>query len=708
MPDTNGTVDRGLQPLTLNEFREKLDKLRTEILTNASTLSRSSFLQQAADPRRDLNSECGYPGRWVDPQYYQDLYDREPIATRVVQLYPLESWQVQPSVYEKEDAEAHTPFEEGWDALPSRLRGGSKYKDEKGNPIWEYLKRVDILSGIGRYGVILFGIDDGLPLSEPVEGWEETNSFPAAPEVEEEEETDEDGNTRRVFKATGNTLGTPWNPQENNRAVYNLRIHKPKPPVRNRVTERTTGSDIPNAGGIVGITPEDDDELPEGVTRRLLYLRVFPESLARITRYETNPSSPRYGFPTQYALTLNDPNLITEGIGYPTGEVMVHWTRIQHVAEVIESSEVLAPSRLQHPLNDVLNCQKVKGSSAEGFYRCGFPGYSFETHPELGGDVDVDKEDMRAMFEEWSNGLQRALFTAGFSIKTLAPTVTDPRGFLEPHIESICIKMACPIRVFKGSERGELASSQDDAAWNDRLKERQTNYVTPRILIPFIDRLIAFGVLPEPEEYHIWWPDLTSKTDSEKAAVAVQRTTAAGTYVTSGANQLIPELYFFTHFLGMDEEEAQAIVDAKLEQIEEQESGEVSQGSALLQLVGGITGAIEMFKAAKDGALSEDQLKQLLMLFYQLSEGKAEEIIGDGLTPAAEEAGDPPEPEVPVLPFGAAPPNGPPGAGKPVPPFSPGKPGAEEEEEEQPLPPMKMKVAANRLILHGLYFPATV
>ena len=32
------------------------------------------------------------------------------------------------------------------------------------------LARADVLSGIGRFGIILIGVDDGLDLSEPVEG----------------------------------------------------------------------------------------------------------------------------------------------------------------------------------------------------------------------------------------------------------------------------------------------------------------------------------------------------------------------------------------------------------------------------------------------------------------------------------------------------------------------------------------------------------
>jgi hypothetical protein len=78
-------------------------------------------------------------------------------------------WSVSPTVYEDEDSETVTEFEESWDNLCRQLRGDSLYQDEEGSPLWEALYRADVLSGIGHYGVLLLGLDDGKELSEPVE-----------------------------------------------------------------------------------------------------------------------------------------------------------------------------------------------------------------------------------------------------------------------------------------------------------------------------------------------------------------------------------------------------------------------------------------------------------------------------------------------------------------------------------------------------------
>lgn len=450
MAASNGTADRRIESLIGNVMS-----------------MRREFFSRFLDPRRDVYDECGYP-KVGEPTYqtYQDLYEREAVPARVVECLPRESWQVTPLVYESEDADVITPFEQAWDALGATLRGRSWYQDEEGSVVWEYLRRADELSGIGQYGVILLGLDDGADLR---------------------------------------------------------------------------------------------DEAKPG--RKLLFLRVFPESLAQVVQSETDPTNPRFGQPTAYNITFNDPSVQSSGIGVTTATAQVHWTRVVHIADNLGSSEVYGTPRMRPVLNNLLGLQKLYCGSPEMYWRGAFPGISLETHPQLGGDVDVDVSKTRDFMEEYMNGLQRYLLLMGMSAKTLAPTVVDPTPQIDAQITAICIKLGIPKRVFMGSERGELASSQDDQAWNDRLRERQGKYLTPRVVVPFVDRLIGLGVLPEPVGYSVEWPDLTSQSDAEKATVAATRTGALAQYVQGGVENLIPPLDYLTRFLGLTEEEAAAILD---------------------------------------------------------------------------------------------------------------------------------------------------
>ena len=120
------------------------------------TISRTEALRRLLDPRRDIFAECGHPETILTSDY-NDFFERGDIARRVVNLYPEESWSESPSVVEDETPD-DTPFETEWKVLEDKFR------------IWSYLQRVDILSGIGRFGVLLLGFGDGKDLRDPVEG----------------------------------------------------------------------------------------------------------------------------------------------------------------------------------------------------------------------------------------------------------------------------------------------------------------------------------------------------------------------------------------------------------------------------------------------------------------------------------------------------------------------------------------------------------
>lgn len=458
----------------------KSKALITELIANVMTM-RQRFANQLQDPRRDIDDECGYAKFQADPVSLYDFYRKEPLAGRVVEMLPLECWQVQPTVFEHEDAEVTTPWEAKWGALSKQLAGSSSCFGQEANSIlMSYLTRLDVLCGIGQYGGMLIGIDDGLPLDQPV----------VTPAVQE---------------------------------------------------------------------------------RKLLYLRVFPESQLTIGQYETSQTSPRFCQPVMYQVTLNDPKQMLSGVGLPSATVNVHWTRILHLADNLSSSEVHGTSRIDLVLHPLLDIHKVRGGSAEMYWRGALPGWALSTVPQLGGDVIIDEERIKDMMEEFSNGLQRYITLMGMSAQSLAPQVVDPTAQIAVQIEAICIRLGCPKRVFMGSERGELASSQDDDAWNDRLKQRQNSFITPRLIQPFVDRLVMLGVLPKPEQMlKVEWPDLTSNSAAQKADIAGKLTAALVQYISGNVQTLIEPVDFLTRFLGMTDDAANAMVTKALKAVEEE------------------------------------------------------------------------------------------------------------------------------------------
>ena len=85
---------------------------------------RSQLRGTRLDPvGRDLDKECGYI---LAPNFntYWELYNRNGVAARIVNVFPDECWQKPPEVYEVEDESQVTDFER-WisDHIRARLSG---------------------------------------------------------------------------------------------------------------------------------------------------------------------------------------------------------------------------------------------------------------------------------------------------------------------------------------------------------------------------------------------------------------------------------------------------------------------------------------------------------------------------------------------------------------------------------------------------------
>jgi hypothetical protein len=474
------TVDAPFDEVPIDRTMTTNEKLMETFATNAMT-TRSQLIKELSDPRRDYDDECGYPNTITKWQYRRQ-FDRDPIANRVVSIFPVESWQNAPIVFETEDLEHFTPFEIAWEEVGDLLQGPSWAKDPDLHPVWSYLERADILSGIGAYGVLLIGVDDGKDLQEPV--------------------------------------------------------------------EEKQGS-------------------------KLIYLRAFDHSLVVIASYEMDENNPRFGQPTAYDIEFSDPSqeelhMMAPGVPStaeqtaPHVSKRVHWSRCIHLVDNLISSEVIGQSRLYTVWNNILNLIKLYGGSAEMYWRGAFPGLSIETYPELGMDAFLSteqKQEQRQQMEQYQNGLQRFLTMQGMSVKSLAPQVVDPRVQIDVQLEAICINKATPKRIFLGSERGELGSTQDANAWNDRMQHRQGNYIVPRVINPLIDRLIMIGILPQPKQYTTKFPDLESSTALEKAEVAAKRTEALIKYIQGGGMSLIEPLDFLVKILNVPLDEAKQMLE---------------------------------------------------------------------------------------------------------------------------------------------------
>jgi hypothetical protein len=425
---------------------------------------------------RDLYQVLGYKKTLTDTDY-RNRYERGDIAKRIIDAPVNATFRGIPEITEnQEDA---TTFEEAWNELAEKLK------------IWNRFTRLDKLTGLGRYGVLLYGFND----------------------VMDEKE-----------------FATPVVPSE---------------------------------------------------TLALLYVQPYSEASVTITKWNNDPTSPDYGMPAEYQLTLGDVSEYTSGSDRePTKgrTLLVHASRVQHIVDDRTESDVFGTPRLQSIYNRLQDLDKIVGGSGEMFWKGARPGYQ--------AVIDADakltpqaKEDIGTQLDDYEHNLRRMLRLQGVKLEGLAPQVEDPSPFIDGQLKIIAASKGMPMRILTGSERGELASTQDDKHWREVIEERRLDFVEPEIVRAFIDRMIELGVLPEPESdsYEIAWPDLHTVSDKDRADVNKVRTEILTKYAsTAGAEMIIPPELFLEMMLEFDKDQVQKVLDM-LDSFEAEENDDIEE-----------------------------------------------------------------------------------------------------------------------------------
>ena len=452
----------------MKQVNTSINNLTRSMVHNVLMTRANWMFEHMLDPRgRDLFRECGYPLA-INAQMYREMYDRDGIAQRVVNIWPSECWEQPPQVYETEDENDETDFERAWKDLQELHR------------INHFMERIDILSGIGSYGLMLIGIDDGKGLNEPIDGLD------------------------------------------------------------------------PDTGELA------NDIKPH----KLLYLRTFDESLCHVGRWNTNQQSPRYAQPDVYLIRFLDYTIVP--VGQTVTDVithMVHWSRVVHVADNRKSSEVFGLPRMKDVFNRLLDLRKIYGGSAEMFWKGGFPGIALEVLPEL-ADAEIDQATIREQMDAYQNSLRRYFAVAGMTAKTLEVEVADPEPHIRSQLQAVSVAKGVPLRVFLGSEQAVKAGEQDSDAWDTRLQRRKENYLTPMVVRPVVERFIAMGIMPEPDkQFHVNWPDSSSPTAKDKAAIAASFANALAAYMNSSGDQIMTPLDFLIEVCFIDRVRAIQIIE---------------------------------------------------------------------------------------------------------------------------------------------------
>lgn len=421
----------------------KSRKARVLSILHSALVRRSALMGLASSHggRRRLDEVLGYPDS-LTPADYRDAYEREDIATTLVEAYPLATWRIPPEVFDDENPATETAFETAFQRLAREVS------------LWQYVTRADILAGLGRYSVLLLGYDGGEDMAQPV--------------------------TR---------------------------------------------------------------------ARRLLYLQAYGEDRATISKWAATPTDPRFGLPEQYAIEIGQ-----EG-GRRTQAV--HWSRVLHICDGALDNDVYGRPRLANVFNRLIDLKKLVGGGAEMFWLNARGGINAEMDAEMPSLTADEETALAEELEEYEHTLRRFLRTRGVKLSPLNHAVSDPSSPASLVLDLLAGASRIPKRILIGSERGELASTQDESNWNDRIAERQRTFAEPVILRPLVTRLITAGVLPPPRgaEFHVEWPDPNALSEQERADVATKMTQSLTSYANAAgrsAEEIVPREEWRETFMGLE------------------------------------------------------------------------------------------------------------------------------------------------------------
>lgn len=457
-----------------NGKTKKIDKQKIIVHAFQSIISsRFNLMHQLGKSygiKRDLYKDLGYCFNPTFANYY-GKYKRQDIASAIIDAYPDACWGFHPEI--SEDDELETEFEIAWKLL---------VKEKK---IFSYLLRVDKLSTIGQYAVVLLGVNDGQSFDSPLV-----------------------------------------------------------------------------------------------VAKELMYVQAYMQSDAYIQEYVVDEKNPRFGLPEKYQLRL------FTGDRTQTASRVVHHSRCLHVAENTMDNDIEGTPRLEKILNRLDDLEKVVGGSGEMFWRGAFPGFAFKTQEGTTFDPEQGTETLEKEIENYIHGLQRYMKLEGLDVDSLAVQVASPSAHVDVLLDLIAGATGIPKRILIGSERGELASSQDETSWNKKVEGRRKNHCEPNILRPLIDRLITTGILPEPKnEYSVKWPSSYLPTDQERAGVALTKTNALVAYANSfAAETIIPKEIFLKEIMEMTDEEIKKISGLVADLMDQEQAFASSKKESVLPL----------------------------------------------------------------------------------------------------------------------------
>ena len=256
-----------------------------------------------------------------------------------------------------------------------------------------------------------------------------------------------------------------------------------------------------------------------------MYFNVYSYDGIEIIQFDNDPASPRFGLPVLYQLQTID----TDGSQRKQKQmisVIAHYTRIVHLAEGQLDSTVEGTPALEAPWNALIDKNKVRGSSAESYYRNSRQKLALEVNEgaKFSKDPEV-KMALKENVENWQNGFEDTLRLENMKANMLQPSMASPRDPFDIAVEEVSGTTGIPVRILTGKGGGTLVGSEDKATWNALVLDRQDQECTI-YLLDALAIMAEAGILELPEDAEVEWPVQSSLSEKESSESAKNKAEA--------------------------------------------------------------------------------------------------------------------------------------------------------------------------------------
>lgn len=243
---------------------------------------------------------------------------------------------------------------------------------------------------------------------------------------------------------------------------------------------------------------------------------------------DTDTWSETYGQPVMYH--FNEQPVGDERSSGTPRAVNVHPDRIILLCEGSEDENILSGiPLLEAGFNDLLDIEKTKGGSAEGFLKNASRQLAteFDAQTDMAAIAKMAKEAgyntlgdaMNDKVRKLNSGIDSALVTQSGKTSVLSVTAADPTPTWTVSANQFSATIQCPFNILFGKQTGNLASEEDKTAWANRCNKRRWGFMSD-VITRLIERFWTIGIIDPPSsgEISLAWSDLLAPSEKEKIA----------------------------------------------------------------------------------------------------------------------------------------------------------------------------------------------